>query len=95
MGRMKQELMDAVANNMALISNHMDGDATDFIACETENLWAQLDEIVQKFAVIKATLDEAEEEYGEVYEEICNDEAYGKYFEEWWETLEKLEDIMD
>lgn len=95
MGKMKEELMDKVADNMALISNRMDGDASTFIACETECLMADLDKIMQKFAVLKATLDEAEEEYGEVYEEICNDDVYGEDFEEWWETLEKIEDIMD
>lgn len=95
MANMKKELMDKVADNMALISNRMDGDAGTFIACEAECLMADLDKIMQKFAVLKATLDEAEEEYGEVYEEICNDDVYGEDFEEWWETLEKLEDIVD
>ncbi len=95
MGKMKEELMNKVADNMELISNHMDGDAGNFIAGEVECLMSDLDKIMQKFAILKATLDEAEEEYGEVYEEICNDDVYGEDFEEWWETLKKLEDIID
>jgi len=93
---MKEKFMDAVADNMALISNHMDGEADRLIAREVESLMGDLDKIMEKFAILKATLDEAEEEYSkDFYEEMCNDDIYGEDFEEWWETLEKLEDILD
>lgn len=97
MGRMKEKLMDAVYNNMNLISNHFDGEAENFITGEMETIMADLDKVFQKFAILKETMNEVEETMdGDIWEHCCNVELYGAdEFEEWWETLEKIEDIMD
>ena len=49
MGRMKEKLMDAVYDNMNLISNHYDGDAEMFITGEMETIMADLDKVFQTY----------------------------------------------
>lgn len=85
---MREEMITKeVEKNMATISNSMDGDAYVFISQELGNLWFDFTEMLITFKILKATLDEAEKENPEVWEEMI---AYDEEAEEIYYLFEEL-----
>lgn len=94
MGRMKEEYMAMVSRELYDISNGMDGEAEVWAAHRVGEIYVRLQKVINDFEFVKTVMAEAEATFytGDIYEDACLED---EEFEELFETLEKLEDIID
>lgn len=93
MGRMKEEYMAMVSRELYDISNGMDGEAEVWAAHRINEIYGRLQKVMNDFEFVKTVMAEAEDTFytGDVYEDACLED---EEFEELFEILEKLENIV-
>lgn len=92
MAMMKDYFMDEVNKVMATINNGTDNEAKKYVINEVLEIKSDIDKALQRFAILKAVLDELEEERRIFWEDCCDADID---FEDCYFDIEKVEDCFD